>query len=88
MPVSLSDRIIALAALPNAQFSPIEADRWAIEALEQLTKKGFVLAEMQKAISIDEDNPALPQAPPSKWRAVNLSKEQPKKRKIIIKGRK
>ncbi|MFK7923817.1 MAG: hypothetical protein AB8H47_17790 [Bacteroidia bacterium] len=88
MPILLSDRIVALAALPNAQFSPSEADHWLADALEQLAKDGFVLAEMQKTLSVDEHSPAVAQSPPSKWRAVNLSKELPKKRKIIIKGRK
>lgn len=85
---TLAERIITLAASPNASFAPSEADQWLEEALESLDNRESVLGEMRKSLEITAPTTDQLPTPPSKWQAVKLDANQPQKRKIIIKRRK
>ncbi|MEL7531463.1 MAG: hypothetical protein AAFN10_09160 [Bacteroidota bacterium] len=82
---TLPDRIIALAAPPNAQFELSEPDQWLAAAL---ANRGSVLGEMLQSIVLVEQSPTQAPTPPSKWQAVKLDASKPKKRRVIIKRRK
>lgn len=88
MSQSLSDRIEAMAALPNALLPISESDLWLEDSIKQLQEGGFVLAEMIQSIQVNESTSEMPTSLPNKWKVVNLSADKPKKRKLIIKGRK